>query len=203
MMLVEETSVPEAALPVTEFKAHLRLGSGFGDESLQDDVLDSFLRAALSAVEARTGKILIARNFAWEVSAWRDPAALQLPVAPVDVVTAVELSDQQGGVVTVASSAYRLVQDMHLPSLRGTGSALPTIPQNGAATVRFGAGFGVNWSDVPADLQHAVLLLAAHYYEYRHDTGLQRGCMPFGVTSLLERYRVMRLGIGVGLGAEQ
>ncbi len=105
--------------------------------------------------------------------------------------------------MTVASSAYRLVQDMHLPSLRGTGSALPNIPSNGAATVHFGAGFGPSWSDVPADLKQAMLMLAAHYYEYRHETGLQSGCMPFGVTSLLERYRPMRLGFGEGMGAVQ
>ena len=29
MMLIEETAVPDAALPVAQFKAHLRLGTGF------------------------------------------------------------------------------------------------------------------------------------------------------------------------------
>jgi uncharacterized phiE125 gp8 family phage protein len=63
MMLIEETTVPDAALPVAEFKAHLRLGTGFGDDALQDPVLRSFLRAAMAAIEARTGKVLITRPF--------------------------------------------------------------------------------------------------------------------------------------------
>ena len=58
-MLIEETEVPADALPVEDFKAHLRLGRGFSGDSVQDAVLDSFLRAALSAIEGRTGKALI------------------------------------------------------------------------------------------------------------------------------------------------
>ena len=65
--------------------------------------------------------------------------------------------------------------------------------------IGFVAGFGAAWGDVPADLRQAVLMLATHYYEYRHDTSLSSGCMPFGVTSLLERYRPVRLHMGAGL----
>ena len=84
---------------------------------------------------------------------------------------------------------------MHRPKLRSVGSCLPAVPEAGEALVGFTAGFGI-WSDVPADLQQAVFLLAAHYYEYRDETALGRGCMPFGVTSLLDRFRPMRLGFG-------
>ncbi len=52
------------------------------------------------------------------------------------------------------------------------------------------------WSEVPPDLQQAVFMLGAHYYEYRHETSLSDGCMPFGVTSLIERYRTVRIGMG-------
>ena len=41
-------------------------------------------------------------------------------------------------------------------------------------------------------------MLAAHYYEYRNDTGLSDSCMPFGVTSLIQRYRPLRIGTGYG-----
>ena len=40
------------------------------------------------------------------------------------------------------------------------------------------------------------MLLASHYYEYRDETALSQGCMPFGVTSLIARYRPIRLGLG-------
>ena len=64
-------------------------------------------------------------------------------------------------------------------------------------TVAFGAGYGASWSEIPADLAQAVMLLAAHYYEFRNETSLSEGCMPFGVTSLIERYKPIRLGGGV------
>jgi len=57
-MLIEETNIPDAVLPLAAFKAHLRMGTGFSDTSLQDAVLGRFLRAALAAVEGRTGKVL-------------------------------------------------------------------------------------------------------------------------------------------------
>ena len=83
MILIEDTTIPDAALPVVEFKAHLRLGTGFGDEALADSVLKGFLRAAIAAIEARTTKVLITRDFTWTLSFWRDRSAQGLPVAPV------------------------------------------------------------------------------------------------------------------------
>ena len=58
------------------------------------------------------------------------------------------------------------------------------------------AGYGPTWAEVPADLAQAMLMLAAHYYEYRSDTALGAGCMPFGVTALIERYRQVRMTLG-------
>ncbi|TNF20602.1 MAG: hypothetical protein EP318_10285 [Rhodobacteraceae bacterium] len=197
MMLVEETTVPQAALPVEEFKAHLRLGSGFSGASVQDAVLESFLRAAMAAIEARTGKILIARAFTYTVTFWRRPEVQSLPVAPVNAVTSVEIRNGTGAAEVVDPGDYRLVQDGQAPGLRATGSLLPVIPRGGSAVIGFAAGYAEDWAGLPADLAQAVMLLAAHYYEYRNETALGQGCMPFGVTSLIERYRVMRIGTGV------
>jgi len=197
MMLVEETQVPQAALPVEEFKAHLRLGSGFTGASVQDAVLESFLRAAMAAIESRTGKILISREFIYTVTFWRKAEAQNLPVAPINAVGAVEIRDAADVAEVVDPGDYRLVQDGQAPMLRATGSLLPVIPTGGSAVIGFTAGYAVDWAGLPADLAQAVMLLAAHYYEYRNETALSQGCMPFGVTSLIERYRVMRIGTGV------
>lgn len=193
MMLIEETPVPLAALPVDEFKAHLRLGSGFAEDGLQDALLESFLRAAIAAIEARTGKILIKRAFSWTLTAWRDPMGQALPVAPVNAVSALVLIDDAGGETTVEAGLYRLEQDMQRPRVRPVATMLPSVPTDGAVRVEFEAGFGAAWGDLSSDLGQAVLLLAAHYYEHRSETGLGDGCMPFGVTSLIERYRTVRL----------
>ena len=193
MMLIEKTAVPDGSLPVDEFKAHLRLGSGFGQDSVQDAVLTSFLRAAVTAIEARTSKVLFERTFELSVRVWRDLGSHGLPVAPVNALTDLEIVARDGTRTSIDSATYWLERDGHVPRLRSTGVALPTVPEAGEAVVTFDAGFGVEWLDVPADLRQAVLLLAAHYYEFRNETSLSEGCMPFGVTSLIERYKVMRL----------
>ncbi|MBW4708534.1 head-tail connector protein [Roseobacter sp. YSTF-M11] len=196
MMLIEETTVPDAALPVEEFKAHLRLGTSFGNESAQDEVLSGFLRAAMAAVEARTGKVLMTRPFSWSLTFWRDRDAQVLPVAPVSVVNHVWTVARDGSQAEIDAAQYWLERDSQRPRLRSVGACLPVIPQGGSALVEFEAGYGLTWSDLPADLRQAVLLLASHYYEYRHETSLSDGCMPFGVSSLIERYKVLRMGPG-------
>ncbi len=198
MMLTEETAIADAALPVDQFKAHLRLGTGFAEDNLQDDVLKGFLRAAIAAIEARTGKVLIERNFSWCVSIWRDPAGEVLPVAPVQSIGDVTLTDASGTDTLVDASAYRLERDSQRPRLRPAALTLPAIATGGSVTIAFAAGMAGDWGGLPADLAQAVLLLAAHYYEYRDETALGDGCMPFGVTSLIQRYRMVRFGAGVG-----
>ena len=83
MMLVELSAVSAADLPLAGLKAHLRLGSGFADDALQDDVLEGYLRAAMTAIETRIGKILLTRRMSWTVTAWAKFACQALPVAPV------------------------------------------------------------------------------------------------------------------------
>lgn len=197
MMLIEETAVPQAALPVDEFKAHLRLGTGFSDDDIQDAVLESFLRASLSAIEARTGKILITRNFSWVLSAWRDSMGQPLPVAPIDQVTGLVVVSAAANATPVDADQYHLIKDTHRPILKPSGSCLPKIPINGTVEIDFIAGMGADWGELPADLGHAVLLLASHYYEHRHEATLKETALPFGVSSLIERYKNVRvLGMG-------
>lgn len=193
MILIEEASVPAVQLPLAEFKAHLRLGSGFGDEGLQDSVLESFLRAALAAVEARTGKMLLQRQFTWSLSAWRDALGQVLPAAPVSRITGVSLIDRSGDAQTVDPSMYWLARDTQQPKLMPTGFLLPPVPKGGSVEIAFSAGYAPSWAGIPEDLAQAVLLLAAHYYEFRSETQLVQGCMPFGVSSLIERYKTVRL----------
>ncbi|SHH27931.1 head-tail connector protein [Marivita hallyeonensis] len=196
MYLIEESQIPDAALPVARLRDHLRLGSGFAEDSLQDDLLLGFLRAAIAAVEARTGKALIARDFLCSLQRWRDVTGQVLPIAPVRMVTQVQLVDRFGVGTVVASDRYSLVEDASAPCLRPVGTVLPSVPEYGSVEVRFEAGMALAFGDLPADLAQAVMLLAAHYYEYRDETALGQGCMPFGVTSLIARYRPVRLGFG-------
>ncbi len=210
MNLTETTQVLDTAIPVDGLRMHLSLGSGFAEDDLQDDLLSSFLRAALSAIEAQCDKILIEREFQLIATNWRDVCSL--PIAPVSAISrlgiltplsAGETAEAEDevfdlGVLSELDLAdYQLVKDSQTPKLRALNAYLPTLPTNGGVYVALTAGMASSLDDLPADLKQAVLLLAAHYYENRTDVGLSAGCMPFGVTSLIARYRNVRLGLGL------
>ena len=198
MKLVELAPVPVFDLPIAQLREYLRLGTGFADDTLQDTVLEAALRGALDAIEARTGKVIFERPFRWTVSAWRSPAVQALPMAPVTAITAVSLISPTGGVPPVQLSDLVLEEDTHRPLLHPAGMSLPMIPVRGRAEVTFNAGFGATWAEIPADLSQAVLLLAAHFYDTRHEGSLHDGNMPFGVCTLIERYRTVRILGGAG-----
>ncbi|MEL6205867.1 MAG: hypothetical protein AAFR47_11225 [Pseudomonadota bacterium] len=193
MMLTELTAVPTVALPVFQFRDHLKLGTGFADDGAEDGLLETYLRAALAAVEAWTGKALITRDFMFELTEWRQADAQALPVAPVTQILSVAAVDSEGAETVVPADRYRLVKDTHRPFVRASSACLPTIPTNGSARVHFYAGFGSVWTDVPADLAHAVIMLAAYYHEYRHEARIGAAQIPYGVSCLIAGWRVMRL----------
>ena len=194
MTVMHDTHLPDTALPGAALKRHLRLGSGFAEDDVQDDVLSSFLRAALAAVEGRTHKALVARDMVLALPAWPEGGALALPVAPVLAVHALRAVAADGTATLGDPAGWRLVPDSDRPRILARGPGFPRVTEGGQAEVSFRAGFAEDFGDLPADLAQAVLLLAAHYYEFRDETALAEGCMPFGVTSLLARYRRLSLG---------
>jgi uncharacterized phiE125 gp8 family phage protein len=67
---------------------------------------------------------------------------------------------------------------------------LPSPSQGGTIEVEFTAGYGADWSGVPADLKQAVLILAAEFWG--QDMEPEAG-IPFAVSVLLEPHRAVRL----------
>jgi len=193
MKLVDLTGIPSADLPLNAFREHLRLGTGFADDTLQDPVLESALRAAVAAIEARTGKVLFRRPFRWVLPGWRNPERQPLPVAPVTEVTSLSVLARNGDVVGGGLADVVLVEDTQRPILVAAVSCLPPIPVNGVVEIGFDAGFSVDWAGMPPDLAQAVLMLAAHYYEVRHEEPVNDGNMPFGVANLIAPYRTVRV----------
>lgn len=200
MSLVELATVGSAALPLGGFRDHLRLGSGFTDDSMQDAMLEAHLRAALVAVEALIGKALFQRAFRWDVTAWMRPDWQPMPIRPVTDVSAIEIEDVAGSVTLALDESYRLRPSGERQALSATAyGVLPRIPEGGLARVTFEAGHGPAWGDLPADLRQAVMILAAHYYETRAGAAEAKGNgVPAEVTSLVARHRPVRMGGGGG-----
>ncbi len=198
MILVEETTLADGALPVAELRAYLRLGTGFdlADDGDENRALAGFLRAAMATIEGRTGKVLLRRDYRLVLQDWRDPCGQPLPMAPVGRVDAVQIEAADGSLRTLPPESWRLVEDVMRPLIRPRGAALPDVPDGGSAVIRFTAGFADEWALVPADLAQAVLMLAARYYE---DRGQEAGrALPMGVSALIERWRAVRVLAGRG-----
>ena len=136
MYLIEESQIDDAALPVARLRDHLRLSSGFVEDGLQDELLGGFLRAAIAAVEARTGKALLVRDFLCSLHRWRDVTGQGLPIAPVRAVTQVTLVDAFGAGAAVDAARYALVADGDAPKLVPMGPVCRPSPSMGA--LRFG-----------------------------------------------------------------
>ena len=193
MLLTELTSVSGAALPVQGLKDHLRLGTGFSDSGMQDGLLEGYIRAGMAVIEGRTGKALMTRQFKLTLQDWRDGSEQALPVAPVSAVVSLTLYDRANGATVIAADRYRLVQDTHRPKVVGAGYLLPVVPMDGRVEVVFAAGFGAAWANVPPDLQQAVFLLAANYYEHRNEFAESQPGLPYPVQALIERWRTVRV----------
>jgi uncharacterized phiE125 gp8 family phage protein len=195
MILTELTTIPVTSLPVNLLKQHLRVGTGFSADTEQDELLEAYLRAAISAVEGRTGCVLLEKTFNWGLTGWRTYNRQVLPVRPVSNVTELKLVDQGGAETIFAPGTYHLEQDSQYPALVAVGNALPAVPTHGSVEITFTAGYGADWDAVPADLARAVLMLAADFYENR--ASRDGTSLPSGILALLERFRKVRLLGGI------
>lgn len=189
MFLVEQAQVPASVLPIEEFRAHLRLGTGFSDDTVQDQLLERTLRAATAQIENLCGKAVFRRTFVYTLNAWRDLSRQVLPRAPVTTLTELAIINLDGKRNAVSPTSYVLEADFHRPALAARGFVLPQIPIGGRAEIAFEAGYGASWSAIPPDLSVAVLSLAAALYEDRSANGR----VPPGVASMLGPYRPNRL----------
>lgn len=192
-MLIDETGLPDAVLPVQALKDHLRMGTGFADDDLADTLMASHLRAAVLTIEGRTGKVLLLRRFRWTFGDWRDGMEQALPVAPVAALVAVSLIHVCGLTVPVDPARYCLVPDGMRPRIRSVGLLLPHPAPGGHVEVAFDAGFGAGWAAVPGDLAQAVVMLAAAFWDQRGEAARGSPVLPVPVAALIERWRTVRV----------
>lgn len=191
MIITELAPVSSERLPLAEFRDHLRLGTGFSDDATQDGLLEAQLRAAVAAIEAKTGKALFSRAFSWRLSGWRGFHSEELPWAPVTEITSVTITEADGDQTLVPSTAYVLQEDAQHPTIAARGLSLPTIPVSGNVSIVFVAGFASDWDGLPPVLRQAVLVLAAEFHEHRQGPGDDP--MSTRVLQLIAPYRPVRL----------
>lgn len=195
MLLKEITPAARNPVPLREFGAHLRLAHGFTDDGSEDGLLELYLRNATAMVERRTGQAMISRVHTLQVGCWDRNGHLTLPIGPVSAVDSIQFVSS-GATVDLDAADWQLQPGTARQRLTGAlGGALWPIPHGSIAELRFTAGHGGTWNDVPDDLRQAVLLLAAHLYENRFGEvadGMVDG-MPAGVLSIVQQHRSFRI----------
>lgn len=173
-MLLRRTAGP-SALPLTlaEAKAHLRV-----DGSAEDALVALYLDAAVTAVEAETGRALLPQD--WELQLDGFPASrepVDLPIAPAMSITSVITVSAAGVQITLAGTAYQVQLPAGPWAERGrlfppAGQDWPATDEgvSGAVRVLYRAGYA-SAAEVPAPLRHAALLALGDFYANREQAG--------------------------------
>lgn len=179
---------PPASLPVTvaEAKAHLRV-----DHNDEDEKIEALISAATSYLDGRSGvlhRCIVAQT--WELTLDEFPTEeIEIPLGPVQSVTAVTYVDLSGATQTVSLTDYYV--DVTSP----TAWIVPqiewpnTMQAANAVAVSFVAGTSV--SSVPAAIKHAILLLVGHWFDNRNavNVGNISSSLPFTVDALIAPFR--------------
>ena len=192
-MSLVQTSAP-AVEPITlaEAKAHLRL-----DASAEDALVTSLILTSRLHIEAALGLALITQGWTYLRDRWPRSRSLDLPMRPIQAVTAIRVLAADGSFTTLDPTSYEL-DGRGLPA-RLVLPASASRPQPGRASngiaIDFTAGWGDLPADVPAPIRQSLLLLVAHWYEFRapFETGGAIVPIPRSVSDLLLPYRPTRL----------
>ncbi|UWQ16990.1 hypothetical protein [Jannaschia sp. M317] len=178
LMVHETEALADGVLPVAELAAQMRLPEGYAAVPGQDARLQLRLRAAITFLERRLGRILLARDvvLAGVVNATR----VTLPVAPVSAIVSVQELRPDAPVMLDGARLEVTGQgaDLILP-----GSRIP----GGPLRVTVLAGWA-DWDAVPGALAQAVLSTAE---------ALDEGSGPIltqAVEALIAPWKSVRLG---------
>ena len=184
-------TVAPAAEPVTlaEAKAHLRLA-----HDSEDELLGGLIRAARDDLERATGLALIDQNWRLVLDRWPRSGCVLLMKHPVREILSVTAFGTEGEASLVDPSSYQFDPVSRPARLHLEGQPAALRAMNGIE-IDFSAGFGEAGTDVPDLLKRAMLMLVAHWYEFRASYGPadQPVSYPRGYDRLIAGYRARRL----------
>lgn len=189
-MTLVRTSGPDAEpVAVAELRQHLRLG-----HDSEDELLAGLIRAAREDVERATGLALIEQGWRLVLDAWPQRGRIFLMRHPVREVVSVTVYDTEGQAAVLSPGFYE-TDMLSRPARLMLRRALPDIRAVNGIDVEFVAGFGEAGPDVPDLLRRAILVLAAHWYEFRASYGPddQPVSYPAVYERLIAGYRDRRL----------
>ncbi len=186
---------PPVFEPVTldELKAHARI-----EESSDDELLTSLLKAARQWAEAFTRRAFIAQTWALYVSGRLYGRKLVLPKGPLISVSKVQFFDEEDNATDWDETNY-YVNTACVPGeivLRFDAAWPEGARGANGVIVEYLAGYGETAADVPEGLKLAIKQLALHWYENRGEaaTSSSYARAPLTIEALLNPYRILQIG---------
>ena len=163
---------------------------------MKDILLASFLLTSRLHIETALSLALITQSWQLRLDRWPSGREVALPLSPLRSVDAIRLKDASGNSRDVPSDRY-LLDLTSRPARIIWNNLTPPEPIAAANGIEIDltAGFGADGESVPAPLKHAILMLAAHWYEHRNpnDIGTDGVRIPDAVSSLINPFRTIRL----------
>jgi uncharacterized phiE125 gp8 family phage protein len=162
------TPPTDEPVTLTEIRDHLRI-SGTAEDSL----LMLYAQMAREAVEAETWRALMPQTWDLLLQGWPSNGVIELPRPPLQSVTSIKYTDEDGVVKTLAPSNYA-VDIAKEPGrvVLATNGEWPSdaLYSVNAVAVRFVAGYA-DASAVPTMAKAAILLQTAEIYANREAVG--------------------------------
>lgn len=180
-----QTSSPSISpLTVDMLKAHMRIMGGDGSH---DTILNAHLRAAITYFERATNRTFFYRSLRWLLDDFQP--VFYLPLSPSDEVDSIKYLDTDGVMQTLDPAQYQVeLEGMPTRIAPAPGTAWPAVTKMyGAVVIEYWAGESL----IPADVQTAIYMLAANYYENAEASTAQAlQPVPFAVASIIDLYRM-------------
>jgi len=189
-MALFRTSGPEAEpLTLADCKAHLRVA-----HEADDGLIAGLIRAAREEVEQQAGVALIDQDWRLALDDWPQSGQVAITRHPVKEILSVTVYGPDGAASLVDPESYQLDGLSRPARLHFHARPAPGLVMNGIE-IDFRAGFGEAGTDVPDVLKRAMLLLVAHWYEFRAAFGPkdQPVSLPDGFGRLIAGHRGRRL----------
>lgn len=159
-------------LPVTldRVRQHLRNE----DLNYDDEYVIGLIRGCAKTIEQHYGLSLLSQTY---VETHREfpgfsSRAIELRVHPIVAITSIQYLDADGTTKTWDSAEYysgRYLNASFVAPKIGYEYPSTVADRAGAVTITYTAGFGTKASDVPNDIQTALLLMIGKLYTNRED----------------------------------
>lgn len=175
-------------LNIDDVVAHLRLSSG--EASAQQPLLQSLIEVATEEAEHQLGRALITQT--WRLTLDALPPVIMLPRQSVQSVESIKYLDTSGVQQTLPANMYQLTGWDNRAIIAAHGVTWPSVRGDvDCVEVRWVAGYGDAFDDVPMPIRQWMLIRIGTLYEHREEiiTGTIVSNTPF-IDRLLDRYRV-------------